>query len=453
MDYNHGTTATTTAANSTRAGTPENDLIEPVQRQNPFSTPYGSMPGSTIGSTTGIDAQPNRFFHSRRIKKEEVEKPWLEKKDPRQKWTTIIPLIGIFIGLALTGFVIYDGISSHHNYTYCPVFLDDFSNGLGDGWTKEVESGGFGNGQFEVTTNTDENVFVKDGMLHIKPTLQDPKLIETDNVINLLSDGICSSDIWSNCVAVTNTTNGTIVNPVKSGRISTRASHAIKYGRIEVEAQLPEGDWLWPAIWMLPVNNTYGDWPASGEIDIMESRGNNYTYPTGGNNVVSSTLHWGPDPDNDGYWRNLAKQKALHKTYTTGFQTFGVEWSDKYIFTYIDSRLLQVMYTNFKKPFWQKGNFPSSDANGTRIVDPWSQTGRPSTPFDQDFYLILNVAVGGTNGWFDDGVKQKPWVDSSDTAPHDFWNARDSWYPTWEKKGEMIVKSVKMYQQQGFNGC
>ncbi|KAK0329936.1 hypothetical protein LTR94_034767, partial [Friedmanniomyces endolithicus] len=63
------------------------------------------------------------------------------------------------------------------------------------------------------------------------------------------------------------------------------------------------------------------------------------------------------------------------------------------------------MYASFNKPFWQKGNFPPSDSNGTRLVDPWSQTGKDSTPFDQDFYLILNVAVGGTNGWFEDGVQ------------------------------------------------
>lgn len=50
---------------------------------------------------------------------------------------------------------------------------------------------------------------------------------------------------------------------------------------------------------------------------------------------------------------------------------------------------------NFDKPFWAKGDFPPSTPNGTSLVDPWSQTGRDSTPFDQDFYLILNVAVGG----------------------------------------------------------
>merc|ERR1712233_248428 len=202
--------------------------------------------------------------------------------------------------------------------------------------------------------------------------------METNNVINLLKDGSCSSDIWSNCVAVTNTTNGTVVNPVKSGRVSTKTGASIKYGRVEVEAKLPAGDWLWPAIWMLPVNSTYGPWPASGEIDLMESRGNNYTYPQGGNNIVSSTLHWGPDPNNDAWWKNNVKRQALHTTYAKGFHIYGLEWTPKYLFTFIDA---------------------------------------------------------------------------SPTAPRDFWNARDQWHPTWEDNGVMQIKSVKISQQQGFNGC
>ena len=309
------------------------------------------------------------------------------------------------------------------------------------------------NGQFEETTATDENAFIKDNTLIIKPTLQDSKLMETNNVINLLKDHSCTSNLWQNCLAVTNTTNGTVVNPVKSARINTKKGASIKFGRVEVVAKLPAGDWLWPAIWMLPVNDTYGPWPASGEIDIMESRGNNFSYPQGGNNIISSTLHWGPDADNDQWWRNNVKRMALHTTYSADFHTYGLEWSEKYIFTYIDTRLLQVLYNDFNSPFWQRGHFPPSDANGTRLVDPWSQTGRDSTPFDQSFYLILNVAVGGTNNWFEDGVDGKPWVDASPTAKKDFWNARDSWWPTWKEAGQMEIQSVKIWQQKGYNGC
>lgn len=377
----------------------------------------------------------------------------MDRKDPKEKWVTIIPLVGIFVGLALSGVLIWDGLRSVVNHKYCEIFNEDFSNGLNSKvWTKEVEVGGFGNGQFEMTTNTDENAYVQDGMLYIKPTLQDATLIEENNVINLLNDG-CTSTVAANCIAGTNLTNGTIVNPVKSARLNTKLGANIQFGRVEVTAQLPAGDWLWPAIWMLPRDNKYGDWPMSGEIDIMESRGNNWTYAQGGNNIVSSTLHWGPNAANDAWWRNNVKREALHTTYASGFHTFGLEWSEKYIFTYIDTRLLQVMYTYFNEPFWKYGQFPLSDSNGTRLEDPWSYTGRDSTPFDQDFYLILNVAVGGTNGWFKDGASGKPWLDGSATAPRDFWDARDQWYPTWQKNGEMRVKSVKMWQQQGYNGC
>jgi beta-glucanase (GH16 family) len=305
------------------------------------------------------------------------------------------------------------------------------------------------NGEFEQTTTTDENVFVQDGKLIIKPTLQDATLIEQNNVINLTADGSCSSDLLKNCVTQTNLTAGTIVQPVKSGRINTKKGATIKYGRVEVTAKLPVGDWLWPAIWMLPVNNTYGPWPQSGEIDIAESRGNNHTYKQGGNNVVSSALHWGPDPANDAWWRTNVKRSALHTTYAATEHTFGLEWSQKYLFTYVNSILLQVLYTNFDEPLWQRGQFPLSDSNGTRLVDSWSQTGRKQTPFDEEFYLILNVAVGGTNGWFEDGASGKPWIDGSTTAKKDFWSARNSWYPTWTAPGagQMEISKVEMWQQ------
>lgn len=53
-----------------------------------------------------------------------------------------------------------------------------------------------------------------------------------------------------------------------SSRISTQGHYAIQYGKVEVVAKIPQGDWLWPAIWMLPENTTYGAWPLSGEIDV-----------------------------------------------------------------------------------------------------------------------------------------------------------------------------------------
>ncbi|KAK7962885.1 beta-1- 3-glucan-binding protein [Apiospora aurea] len=429
---------------------------------NPFVSPEASRPASSFGSASALgargveDARGQRYFHSRRVKKGEVEKPWLEKKDPKEKWVTILPIIGILVGLGVSGFLVWDGLRSVVHHKYCVVYEDDFNNGFRkDIWTPEVQVGGFGNGEFEQATDSPENVYVQDGILYIKPTLQDATLIEENAVINLTRDGTCTSKTLTDCVAVTNTTNGnaTIVPPTKSARLVTKNGPAtIKYGRVEVTAKLPQGDWLWPAIWMMPVADTYGPWPASGEIDIMEARGNNYTYAQGGNNIASSALHWGPDPANDAWFRTNVKRPALHTTYSAGFNTFGLEWSQKYLFTYINSRLLQVLYTNFDQSLFQRGNFPNVDANGTRMADPWSQTGRLNTPFDQKFYLILNVAVGGTNGWFEDGKSGKPWLDASPNAKKDFWSAKDEWLPTWTDPAMQISKVVMMQQCDGDEG-
>ncbi|BFZ64386.1 hypothetical protein YB2330_005529 [Saitoella coloradoensis] len=404
---------------------------------------------------TNEKAQPvvyTRQFVSRRLKGP-VEKPWLLEEDPREKWVSIIPIIGIVVGFIAAGLLIWDGIRGVAHHKYCPVLIDDFQNGLNTSiWTHDVELGGFGNGEFEWTTADSDNSYVQDGKLFIVPTLTNASLtsneINNGYTVNLTATGECTSTTKYNCVITSNTTTGQIIPPIKSARLTTKASASIKYGRVEVRARLPKGDWIWPAIWMLPVNNTYGVWPKSGEIDIAESRGNDIFYPEGGRDIISSTLHWGPDSANDGYWRTNNKHRLPHTSFDEGFHTFGLEWSEKYLFTYVDSRLQTVLYTKFQTPFWDRGSFPLSNANGTTYVNPWS-SGTSSTPFDQEFYLILNVAVGGTNGWFVDGKDNKPWVDASSTAMGDFWRQRETWLPTWGSGDHraMVVDKVSMWQQ------
>src|SRR5271169_2298913 len=168
-----------------RPGTPDSENYRSIQtpRQNPFASPYASQTPSRSTSSAALNQAnlQHRYFHSRRIKKGEAERPWTNVNDPREKWVTIIPLIGLAIGLAIAGFLVWDGLRTVINYKYCTVYEDNFSNGFNTKiWTKEAEVGGFGNGQFEETTITEENVFVRDGLLYIKPTLQDAKLIETN---------------------------------------------------------------------------------------------------------------------------------------------------------------------------------------------------------------------------------------------------------------------------------
>jgi hypothetical protein len=76
----------------------------------------------------------------------------------------------------------------------------------------------------------------------------------------------------------------------------------------------------------------------------------------------------------------------------------------------------QVFFLKFNKLMWNRGGFSEKLVNNSALYNPWATTGRSNTPFDQPFYLILNVAVGGTNGFFPEGVGNKPWGNESPTV-------------------------------------
>jgi hypothetical protein len=107
-----------------------------------------------------------------------------------------------------------------------------------------------------------------------------------------------------------------------------------------------------------------------------------------------------------------------------------------------------VLNVKLNMSFWERGGW---GANGTGIDNPWQDSPNPYlAPFDQRMYLILNVAVGGTNGYFPDGVGNKPWTDTSGNAMNEFWSAVGQWYPTWTQAGaDMVVDSVRVWQTPG----
>ena len=102
-------------------------------------------PAVSLASLHQASPRP-RYFHSRRIKDPKaIQKPWLEKRDPREKWVTIIPLMGIAVGMGIAALLVYNGISSVINHRYCEVLSEDWSQGFRDDiWTREVELGGYG---------------------------------------------------------------------------------------------------------------------------------------------------------------------------------------------------------------------------------------------------------------------------------------------------------------------
>lgn len=157
----------------------------------------------------------------------------------------------------------------------------------------------------------------------------------------------------------------------------------------------------------MPEESKYGEWPKSGEIDIAEGRGNSGAYSLGGRDTYTSTLHWGPTAALDAFWRTTAGRQIRRTDFTKTYHTFGLEWSGDYLYTYMDSRLQHILFVGFEEgkkgtppTMWERGQWKQTFVNSTLIQDPWSQSESSNAPFDENFFLILNVAVGSTNGWF-----------------------------------------------------
>jgi len=339
--------------------------------------------------------------------------------------------------------------------TYAPgdlVFSDDFNTFDLEKWQHENTMSGGGNWEFQIYSNTRENSYTRGGILYIKPTLTNDRygenFVETQTLS--LHGGApadeCTNPAFYGCER--SGSGGNVINPAMSARIRTTESFNFRYGRVEVRAKLPAGDWLWPAIWMMPRYNGYGSWPASGEIDIMESRGNRKLFSSAGVNIgseqVSSTLHYGPYWPYNGYENAHAETNSpVDNGFDRDFHTYGVEWTDQHIKFLVDGKETKTI-TPPAGGFWELGNFPNN------VPNPWIAAENPRmAPFDQKYYLIINLACGGTNGFFPDdttGSAQKPWSNSGGNAFAEFWNARNQWYPTWNGEDAALqIDYVRVY--------
>jgi len=319
-------------------------------------------------------------------------------------------------------------------------------------WKHEITLGGGGNWEFEYYTNNRSNSYVKDGVLYILPTLTAATIGEqnlqsgyTMDVWGSSPADLCTGNAFYGC-SRTAGGGGNVLNPVQSARVRSADSFTFKYGRMEVRAKLPKGDWLWPAIWLVPRHNTYGQWPASGEIDIVESRGNAAGYNpggvAGGVDTFASTLHFGPYWAQDPYTLTTASKTLNDGTdFSTNWHTFGLFWNETMIYTYLDNDNNRVLEVPIKQSFWDLGGW------GTKFNNPWQYASNMNAPFDQEFFIILNVASGGTNGYFPDGYGGKPWTNTDPNAVNSFWNAHNTWYSTWVGESAALrVDSIKVWQ-------
>jgi len=243
------------------------------------------------------------------------------------------------------------------------VWADEFDGTALDRskWTPEQSCWGGGNNERQCYTDRPENIAVEGGMLLLKARKErfagparPPEIAD-----------------WNNPTQVQSHT---------SGKVRTIGLHAWRYGRIEARAKVPAGQGTWPAIWMMPDNPAYGPWPRSGEIDILEAVniGAKCKECAGGvgENRTISALHFGDFAPQNRYvdHRNALPDLALP---SDGFHVFAVEWAEGVIRFLVDDRV-----------------------HLTVTADEWSTAapsarGNPAAPFDQPFYIMANLAVGG----------------------------------------------------------
>lgn len=245
------------------------------------------------------------------------------------------------------------------------LWADEFNGDTLDEsiWNKELRDPGWTNNELQEYTDSDENIFVKDGHLTLKA-------IKTEK------DG---------------------ETYYTSGKVQTQNKKDFMYGKVCIRAKVPEGKGLWPAGWMMPTDESYyGQWPKCGEIDVMEVLGDDTSTAYG-------TIHYG-EPHNQ--QQNTFKLTD-GETFANTWHIFSVEWDPGEFRYYIDNQLYLTVNDWFT------------------AVEGEEEKPFPA-PFNQNFFVQLNLAVGGD------------WPGDPDDST-DFDNA------------EYMIDYVRVYQKDAYN--
>jgi len=338
----------------------------------------------------------------------------------------------VFVALIPALLALQSGVYCFNHTRGDLIFSEEFDQLDEKLWTHYVSGNRGGNWEFQYYRKNAKNSYVKNGQLHIATTLTSDEYGEDfiyNGELDLWQEG-CRNE-WDWGVGCVLSAGGDyIVNPVQSAKLISEGQFSFRYGTVEFRAQMPKGDWLWPAVWMMPESSVYGNWPRSGEIDLVESRGNEQLWCdwAGGNQgrqLVGCNLHWGPDGGHNGNKKTNWWRVNEGNDYASSFHTYRMEWNPEGITFLIDD--LEMGHVNPPEGgFWQLGEF-----SGNNI---WSD-GSKMAPFDQNFYFIINVAVGGN--FFPDGCTNaygnKPWDGYNvPGSMKRFWEARQNWLPTWD---------------------
>ena len=233
----------------------------------------------------------------------------------------------------------------------------------------------------DASTGTTENTFIENGYLKIQPIYWNPSYGQTPFDDPYCANNDCSS--WGGTFDYT------------SGKLITSDKFSVSPGsEVTVCFKVPEGSGHWPAFWMMPqgFESDEKSWPRDGEIDIMEHMYSNQ------DNQIQSTVHYGNDYENHKF-KYAIETVPQNVNFVDKFHSITFKWVNNKLEFYLDT---------FDQPFHSLDYSTDQDfSNGTY----W--------PFNEPFYLIMNVAVGGTNGGFIDNSKYCQDAECSNLADPD----------------------------------
>ncbi|MEM9839460.1 MAG: glycoside hydrolase family 16 protein [Pseudomonadota bacterium] len=230
-------------------------------------------------------------------------------------------------------------------------------------WSPEEACWGGGNNEKQCYTARTDNVEVVNGLLRLI-ALEEEYTGRTEPIE------------WQTGNNATNT------QPYTSGKVRTLGGRGDwTYGRFSMRAKLPAGQGTWPAFWMLPASDTYGNlWPLNGEMDIMEAvnltASCNTCTGASGENRTSSAIHFGSEwPSNTFIDERTDLPGAVNPS--DGYHVYSMEWGEGIMQFFVDDEL-HFTVQNFE---W--------------YTDHPAGAGNDNAPFDAPFYLIINLAIGG----------------------------------------------------------
>ncbi len=248
------------------------------------------------------------------------------------------------------------------------VWQDEFEGDSIDSskWEHEVNCWGGGNFEAQCYTDDPANSYVQDGQLVIEARAEatqvcGPAVNQEDPTYDPNDTSACKD--------------------YSSARLRTRGKADWKYGRMEIHARMPVGRGMWPAIWMLPTDQSYGEWPQSGEIDIFEAFAPGTTDHDTDPNTVHGTLHYGYSwPWN----QNSGAPYIPPANIWDEFHTYAIEWEEGEIRWYVDDVHFATNNGNWFNYHWAGQDIGYRVSAGAQ-------------PFDQPFHMILNLAIGAAD--------------------------------------------------------